>query len=118
MSLVTNLEAQEIIVKHLQAAKEMINSQIIDSSDYAENALHHVEVYCNIAMNLIDKYLDLSEPKQVECFFQFKERTQANLNHLKNDFKLKNDQIESHANGLIDDLCKLIVDCTPASKST
>ena len=105
MRLLTNNEATKIVKKNLSDAKDMLG-QIMEK--HAQGAFRHVDVHCNVAMSMIDEYLDLDHPETVENYFRFRERILAFLDHIQDDIKDNSVHLSDHINGLRNELNNLI----------
>ena len=82
MALLTNPITLEIVIQRLEEAKQYVSQ----CEEHEGGALRHVEARCRIAMNLIEKYINLDEPKNVCDFFKHQDRIMARfgyrINHL------------------------------------
>ena len=111
--MLSNPEAAEIIRNHVKVARKMLQQTRKGDGniDKERAALHHAEVQCNIALSMIDKYIVLDDPRQVEKFFIYTERVRANLNHIRMDIDEDRPDQQSHIEGLnanLNDLLEIL----------
>ena len=111
--MLSNPEAAEIIRNQVETARRMLQQTRREdrNNDEARAALHHTEVHCNIALGMINKYIILDDPRQVEEFFIHTERIRANLNHIRMDIEEDRPDQQSHVEGLnanLNDLLEIL----------
>ena len=109
--MLSNSEAKEIVRTQITDAGKKLMLTTTGDRDEKLTTLHQVEAHCNVALGMIDKYILLDDPRQVEKFFIRTERMRANLRHIRTDIEESRPDQQSHIQGLnanLDDLLTIV----------
>ncbi len=89
MTIITNSEAKTIIESHLSESQKMLEvlfepSGGISHDDWFESCLKHIETHLDIMWYLTEKYMDVTNPVDVNSIYREKLIIRYTFNNLKN----------------------------------